>query len=62
VEREDLTEPQRRLLDRANSEPDGVTVLWTRGESNAARNLAAFGLGVHGINFIINDAGRRLAR
>lgn len=59
--RADLTEPQKKLIDRAAEESDGRIVLWTGAETRVAKRLVAMGFGELGSCFGVNAAGRLLA-
>jgi hypothetical protein len=62
VTRSDLTEPQRRLLDRAAADDDGFYGCSTIADGRVSRNLEAIGLGeATAYAFWINEVGRTIA-
>lgn len=59
----DLTEPQRRMLDRAAADEDGYAMYWTRWDKRVGRNLADLGLGeTDWYSFRLNESGRALTK
>lgn len=58
-----LTEPQRKLLERAVATEDGFASCWTSADVRVGKRLAAMGLGEScAPYFEINDAGRAALR